>query len=433
MENIDTPVSTGTSSVMSTPHAPARRRIFAHGNIDDVGNRYFGSDRMDDYGDDDVFATPARPSSRYQRRRPDTQRGQSLGEEEDWEGHGEGQAQEPDLTPRGPVVRLPSSSPRPSSSDVSLTSVDSIKSPSNNSGETEWPINPVKTVQELILLEKPVRYLSLHDKASQQLPRDAHRLYRQLLSVIRDGGIYPPEVKDRILASMDSPVFDHSWESRQPQAPSKLRTSVLPAVGSDIDPSLHHLMETELDELEAIEHEAEVSVDTGRAEPAWNAVVHIPLLKLALRGYNYRNLSPRPSLASYFLSATVAPTLELCTTARIAPLFTPRVHKGGSAAADTDWSASKTVDLVLGLSLNSNPQDDTSHSSTGPHAVPDATSTDTSSSTPDLQRQVNESRGLTPSAGNNPDQIPPKLNNDEVRRLSQAINAAPTSRPPSQL
>ncbi|KAJ2997266.1 hypothetical protein NUW58_g698 [Xylaria curta] len=287
--------------------------------------------------------------------------------------------------------------------DLVPNSIGSMASPSIEFGGTKW---------------KPVQYLPLHDNAARELPHDVRRLYSQLLDVTMYVGIYPPEMKNRILASQGSPIPDSFWETRQSQAPPQLQTSI------------NYFMETELNELEEIQRKADASHHTGRSEPAWNSFVHSPLLDLALQGYHYRG---RPSLSSpglfdlSRLPGRAVPSLELCTTATLArrftPPFIPRIRGfsiGESVAAGTNWAASKMVDIILGLDLGSR--------SLSP-AVSDATLTPAFSSALNFQGQASESRGSNPNVTSNLDQIPSKLNDDEARKLRHAIREAVWSQP----
>ncbi|KAI1131404.1 hypothetical protein F5Y10DRAFT_66305 [Nemania abortiva] len=308
----DTPVS--TSGVILSPPTSASSRP-------NINNQDLGHVRIDDngniYNDDGAFIISQMPSYRYHQVQPDIQHQRRLEEAE-----GQGQEQhDVDLTSSHPAVRLPTSLPRPPSSKLSLSSIDSMTPPSANSGRTKRPTGPVSTAQNLVFLEKPVRYLPLHDKATQQLPRDVHGLYRRLLGVTLHVSILPLEVKEQIIASLDSPIFDNFWEVRRTHVLSELRTPVPPAPDSHINPAANYFMETELEGLKAIEREASISFDTGRSTPAWNTFVHIPLLQLALRGYHYRNRAPHSPLTSpvsLFPSTYAAPSLEPCTAAKIA-------------------------------------------------------------------------------------------------------------------
>ncbi|CAJ2508609.1 Uu.00g136350.m01.CDS01 [Anthostomella pinea] len=228
---------------------------------------------------------------------------------------------------------------------------------------------------------------------SQQLPDDTHRIYRRLLDVANYGeGIYPPEVKGRILASLGSrtrPPPDNFWAACHTQTGSHIRTGH--ATEEGVSPAIDHFLQAEMDGLERIEHTARTSLDTGRSESAWDAFLHIPLLQLALRGYHYRDHALQPSKCG--------PALELCTTARIVPQFAPGAAQGPTGRGP-DWAASKMVDIVLGLRLDSSLPDDPTHS--------------TAPSAPDIQGHA----GSTP---NFDAQLPPKLDDDNMRKLHKAI------------
>ena len=266
--------------------------------------------------DDNAFTVPIRPTLRH----PQQEVGQDVS------------VDDPILTPRGSVQSPVLSPPDPPSSKVSLKSVTTLNSTSRSKRST----SPVKTTQQLRLLEKPVYYWGIEDHANKQLSPDAHDLWRRIHDVVTyTEGIYPAEVEKLITTSLGT-------EKRRP--PNHLWARH--GTGQDLDDD-YHFLEREFEDLSEIEHEAGRSFDLGRSEPAWNALVHIPLLKLGLRGHNWRRCkdSSSPNVQASHGHPRIA--LEPCPTARIMPQFVPR-----SSADSPDWSASKMVDIVLELHLD---------------------------------------------------------------------------------
>lgn len=268
--------------------------------------------------DDNAFTVPIRPTLRH----PQQEVGQEVGQEAEQDVS----VDDPILTPRGSVQSPVLSPPDPPSSKVSLKSVTTL----NSTSRSKRSISPVKTTQQLRLLKKPIYYWGIEDHANKQLSPDAHDLWRRIYDVVTyTEGIYPAEVEKLITTSLGTETL------------VRLITS-----GPDLDDD-YLFLEREFEDLSEIEHEARRSFDLGRSEAAWNALVYIPLLKLGLRRHNWRRRkdSSSPNVQASYGHPRIA--LEPCPTARITPQFVPR-----SSADGPDWSASKMVDIVLGLHLD---------------------------------------------------------------------------------
>lgn len=113
---------------------------------------------------------------------------------------------------------------------------------------------------------------------------------------------------------------------RNPRPPNHLWARH--GTGPDLDDD-YLFLEREFEDLSEIEHEARRSFDLGRSEAAWNALVHIPLLKLGLRRHNWRRRkdSSSPNVQASYGHPRIA--LEPCPTVRITPQFVPRSSADG--------------------------------------------------------------------------------------------------------
>ncbi|KAI1179810.1 hypothetical protein F4777DRAFT_532090 [Nemania sp. FL0916] len=310
-----------------------------------------------------------------------------------------------------PPSQLPSSQP-------SLDSINSMTAPSIESDDASRLVAPLQTVQDLRLLEKPVKYTSFTDNTTR-LPQDVHGLCEKILAIANHGvGIFPLEVKDRILTEHGlaaQSVPEQMWEARKTQAQLKSQAQL----------GYHYSMDTELDRLESIKTQALISKIHERDSPGWNLFVHMPLLELAYQGYH--SSSAASCYDSLPTSSTAA--FELCTTAAIAPQFVPKISRD-----HTTWhpakSDSQTVDIVLCLSFRVYPPSLVISPTVA--TVLEGAADVTSVTAPDVQVQASKYRDADLYAHNNPSPKPRKFTDSEIERVREAIIREIKLRPLSQ-
>ncbi|KAL2255957.1 hypothetical protein VTK26DRAFT_2427 [Humicola hyalothermophila] len=230
----------------------------------------------------------------------------------------------------------------------SHSSAPSLASDRQSSRRSASPV--MMTITGLQRLDKPVLYRSLDSgKAGlQQLPNDVQRLYRDVLAVtMYRTGIYPAEIRPQIeslfegLAPPD-PAYrepdegiyrpdkgrlaqDTGKEGDKAAAEEFFFFDYFPASSlfadrPEVSPQTRFAL-VEFYKIRAIERAARECLDLRRSEVAWNALVHGPLLELAL----WRQ---RGSVVS-----------EDATSARILPCFLPSLVPG-------EVSEGKMVDFV---------------------------------------------------------------------------------------
>jgi hypothetical protein len=179
----------------------------------------------------------------------------------------------------------------------------SLTSDDSTGGTSRRSKSPVKKVAHLELLSKPVEYRAMVDK--KQLPHELQELLRVIYGHDSDQAIYPAVIRDEIATALSarSPPLDHTFYS----------------TGEEQDPGQAR---AQLQRLKNIMGAALECVYWTRSEPAWNLLVHWPILNEALSSV-----------------ACVEP--ELITTAQILPAFLPDMSDFKTT------SQAKLVDLAL--------------------------------------------------------------------------------------
>ncbi|KAK6067993.1 hypothetical protein SCUP234_11327 [Seiridium cupressi] len=164
----------------------------------------------------------------------------------------------------------------------SLTSAGLSQSSRNNVSRRSR--SPVKKVADLRLLNKPIEYRAMVDK--DLLPDELQHLLEVIYSHEYDRAIFPHIIKDEIVACLSgrSPPPDHTFYYSGEKSTDKTRARLR---------RLRDIIQASLE-----------SAHWARSEPAWNLLVHWPILQEAL--------SDIPDIEP-----------ELITTAQILPSFLP--------------------------------------------------------------------------------------------------------------
>ncbi|ATY67157.1 hypothetical protein A9K55_000435 [Cordyceps militaris] len=208
--------------------------------------------------------------------------------------------------------------------------------------------SPVKTITGLQRLDKPVLYRPIDDDNPdfEELPKDVRQLHNNILAVTIDRiDIYPAEIRTQIESLLTlRPPPDCAYRQLEKETDDN-RGRLAQGTGKPDAPffdflplsSLFAELETtslqtrfalaELYQLRTIESLAKECLALRRSEAAWNALVHGPLLKLALSRQH----------GSVFY--------EYATSARILSSFRPSLITG-------EVSEGKMVDFVLAPRLS---------------------------------------------------------------------------------
>ena len=258
---------------------------------------------------------------------------------------------DPDTTPRSGRSQRPSVTtllirttfPPPSSlSHSSAASTVSDRQDRSSKGSRR-AASPVKDITGLQRLDKPVLFDSLDDNAGlRQLTEDVRELYYNIFAATKyQSGIYPAEIRTEIEALYAGhPPPDTVY--RKPEGGNDqdkigqeeehffdyLPVSAL-FVGTAGGATFQaRIARAEFYKVRGIKDRARECLALRRAEAAWNAKVHEPLLELAL---SRRHTSV---------------ICENATSARILPCFLPYLVTGEVAEG-------KMVDFVLAPNLGS--------------------------------------------------------------------------------
>lgn len=258
---------------------------------------------------------------------------------------------DPDATPRSSQSQRPSTTtlsmrtsfPPPSSLSHSSAASNVSDRQDRSSKGSRRAASPVKNITGLRRLDKPVLFDSLDDNAGlRQLPEDVRQLYYDIFAATKyQTGIYPAEIRTEIEALYTGhPPPDSVY--RKPEGGNGkdgigqeeerffdyLPLSALfagTAEGASFQTRIAH---AEFYKVRGIKDHARECLALRRAEAAWNAKVHEPLLELAL---SRRHTSV---------------ICENATSARILPCFLPCLITGEVAEG-------KMVDFVLAPNLGS--------------------------------------------------------------------------------
>lgn len=189
------------------------------------------------------------------------------------------------------------------------------------------PKSPVRSSNSLWTLEIPVINTSLSDDPTDQLPSDVQDLFSRITDITTDRlGFIPGEVRESVQRLVYKPR-DH-WFRPVVEAHDSIDAAT-DLVQTRKPRTMAERAVSELDTLRDIESDAKQCHKDGRSEPAWNTLVHAPLLRHAL-----------------FYHPTVQ--MEHATTAKIATPFVPTTGgRGGGSVIE-----SKMIDFALVLWLN---------------------------------------------------------------------------------
>ena len=258
---------------------------------------------------------------------------------------------DPDATPRSgrsqrrSVTTLSMRTAFPPPSNLSHSSAASTVSDrqDRSSKGSRRAASPVKNITGLQRLDKPVLFDSLDDNAGlTQLPEDVRELYYDIFAATKyQTGIYPAEIRTEIEALYaghppPGSVYrkpgggdDQDGMGQQEERFfGDLPVSALFAGTAEGATFQGRIAHAEFYKVRGIKDRARECLTLRRAEAAWNAKVHEPLLELAL--------SRRHTSVIY----------ENATSARILPYFLPCLITGEVAEG-------KMVDFVLAPNLGS--------------------------------------------------------------------------------
>ena len=151
-----------------------------------------------------------------------------------------------------------------------LTSAsDSSQNSSRTSRRSE---SPVKKVADLRMLKKPVEYCAMVEKAC--LPDELQHLLDAIYAHDYDRAIFPGVIKNEIVAALSarSAPPDHAFYSTDARNRNPEDST---SQGADV-------ARAQLLRLQEIMSLSLESTHWARSEPAWNLLVHWPVLKEAL-------------------------------------------------------------------------------------------------------------------------------------------------------
>ena len=215
----------------------------------------------------------------------------------------------PNASDRGrtiPVYNLP---PRRNTQTLSQSSsnVSSHRSPSRASSNRSG--SPIKQ-STLELLKKPVRYTTIKDDPTEQLPHDVVSLFDEINSItVHKERFLPSSLYSELETLHRKGTIRRGWYFE---------------VGDDADKKTQY--KAEFTALCDLEEAAKTVSDQEACEATWNLEVHAPLLKLAFNAF--------PSIHRHLL-----------TSARISKPFLPEIR------VDTPYNYSRPKMIDLGIRI----------------------------------------------------------------------------------
>lgn len=188
--------------------------------------------------------------------------------------------------------------------------------------------NPIKSIHDLHLLEKPIKIKPLIC-GSRGLPKDIRSLYDTIKNTSDfKAGVYPGEIRDRVEAFAGEMIPPQCF--RDPNPENELESFAT------------------FTTLCRIVEASAVSLSSRRSEDAWNNIVHTPLLDLVFGSHPLN----AESLALYHdEQKSVNTRFEPAMSATIAYEWIPRLRRG--ATSERIKKTTNMSDLACSISAGS--------------------------------------------------------------------------------
>lgn len=210
--------------------------------------------------------------------------------------------------------------------------------------------SPIKSVNSLRQLQKPVHVISLGNSSKDLLPEDAYSLYRDIRRHMNSGFVPAPVREDFLqVYGSEADLVPDAWffepELQAGESKEEQKTALV----------------TQLRRLTSIQLVACESAQLGRSEPSWNCKVHQPLLDMACG-----DAIGMPSVTAPGASASMAAyrvRAENVSAATITGDCVPRLWAEAAPDAVSIPACSVTASSTSSASGDGYPNEDVFHDS----------------------------------------------------------------------